>query len=85
MRGSVTLIHLSSDLSEGGPFMTPTSQLITLLKVPGQHSPFLYAFKFLPPLLPPLESVSWGLFSGIGCQSFSSISSFKLDHSGERP
>lgn len=23
VRGSVTLIHLSSDLSEGGPFMTP--------------------------------------------------------------
>ena len=62
VRGSVTLIHLSSDLSEGGPFMTPTSQLITLLKVLGQNSPFLYAFKSLPPMLPLLEPVFWGLF-----------------------
>ena len=63
--------------------MTPTSQLITLLKVLGQNSPFLYAFKSLPPLLPLLEPLFWGLFSGIGCQSFSSISSIRLDHSGE--
>ena len=39
---SVTLIHLSSNLGDCGPLMTPTPQLITLLKVLGEGSSFLH-------------------------------------------
>lgn len=81
VRDSVTLIHLSSNLRDSGPLMTPTPQLITLLKVLGEGSSFLHMLLNFGLSAPSLGTFLLGLL--FWC--WLSITQFRLFHqSGPR-